>query len=54
MPKNTLLAWMRRGWVRFRRLPGYRGRCLCWADAAELVRLRELRDTAHGWWDPSL
>jgi DNA invertase Pin-like site-specific DNA recombinase len=54
MPKNTLLAWMRRGWVRFRRLPGYRGRCLCWADAAEFVRLRKLRDTAHGWWDPPL
>ena len=54
MPKNTLLAWMQRGWVRFRRLPGYRGRCLCWADAAELKRLRKLRDTSHGWWDPPL
>jgi hypothetical protein len=54
MPKNTLLAWMQRGWVRFRRLPGYRGRCLCWADAAELTRLRKVRDTAHGWWDAPL
>jgi hypothetical protein len=26
VPKNTLLAWMQRGWVQFRRLPGYRGR----------------------------
>jgi hypothetical protein len=54
MPKNTLFAWMQRGWVQFRRLPGYRGRCLCWADSAELVRLRKLRDMAHGWWDPPL
>ncbi len=54
MPKNTLLVWLRNGWVRFRRLPGYRGRCLCWADAAELKRLRQLRDTPHGWWDPLL
>ena len=54
LPKNTLFAWMRRGWVRFRRLPGYRGRCLCWADAAELKRLRQLRDTPHGWWDSPL
>jgi hypothetical protein len=54
MPKNTLLAWMQRGWVHYRRLPGYRGRCLCWANTAELVRLRKLRDTAHGWWDPPL
>ena len=54
MPKNTLFAWLKNGWVRFRRLPGYRGRCLCWADAAELKRLRKLRDTPHGWWDPPL
>jgi hypothetical protein len=54
MPKNTLLAWLKNSWVRFRRLPGYRGRCLCWADAAELKRLRKLRDTPHGWWDPPL
>jgi hypothetical protein len=54
MSKKRLFAWMQRGWVRFRRLPGYRGRCLCWADAAELVRLRKLRDTAYGWWNPPL
>jgi hypothetical protein len=54
MPKNTLHAWMKRGWVRFRCLPGYHGRCICWADAAELKRLRRLRDTPHGWWDPPL
>ena len=54
IPKNTLLAWMRRGWVRFRRLPGYRGRRIVWANAAERERLRRLRDTPHGWWDPPL
>ena len=54
MPKNTLFAWLKNGWVRFRRLPGYRGRCLCWADAADMKRLRKLRDTPHGWWDPPL
>ena len=40
--------------MQFRRLPGYRGRCLCWADAAQRKRLRKLRDTPHGWWDPPL
>ena len=54
MPKNTLFAWMRCGWLRFRRLPGYRGRCICWADGSELERLRRLRDTRHGWWDTPL
>ena len=54
-PKNTLFAWIKRGWVRVaRQLPGYRGRTICWADASELDRLRRLRATKHGWWDPSL
>jgi hypothetical protein len=54
-PKNTLLAWIKRGWVRVaRQLPGYRGRVICWADAEELHRLRHLRQTKHGWWDPPL
>jgi DNA invertase Pin-like site-specific DNA recombinase len=54
-PKNTLLAWIKRGWVRVaRQLPGYRGRVICWADAEELDRLRQLRQTKHGWWDPPL
>jgi hypothetical protein len=52
--RRARFAWLKNGWVRFRRLPGYRGRCLCWADAAELKRLRKLRDTPHGWWDPPL
>ena len=52
--KNTLHAWLRRGWVRYRRLPGYRGRCVCWADAGELKRLGRLAHTPRGWWDPPL
>lgn len=55
MAKNTLLAWVQRGWVHVaRQLPGYRGRLICWADAAELDRLRRLRAAKHGWWDPPL
>jgi DNA invertase Pin-like site-specific DNA recombinase len=54
MPKGTLLVWARKGWVRFRSLPGYHGSFLCWADRAELKRLRKLRSTPHGWWDPPL
>ena len=55
MGKNTLFSWIRRGWVRVvRRVPGYRGRVICWADAEELDRLRRLRQTKHGWWDPPL
>jgi DNA invertase Pin-like site-specific DNA recombinase len=55
MPKNTLFAWIKRGWVRvIRQLPGYRGRVICWADAEELDRLCQLRQTKYGWWDPPL
>ena len=46
--KNTLHAWLQRGWVRYRRLPGYRGRCVCWADAGELERLGRLARHATG------
>jgi hypothetical protein len=52
--KNTLHAWLQRGWVRYRRLPGYRGRCVCWADPGELDRLGRLARTPRGWWDPAL
>lgn len=55
MPKNTLSAWIKRGWVHVvRQFPGYRGRMICWADPGELDRLRQLRKTKHGWWDPPL
>jgi hypothetical protein len=48
--KNTLHAWLLRGWVTYRRLPGYRGPCVCWADAEELRRLRKLQQTPRGSW----
>jgi hypothetical protein len=54
VPKKTLYAWLRRGWVRYRELPGARAPWACWADADELRRLRQLRRTPHGWWDPPL
>lgn len=55
MPKNTAIAWIKRGWIRVvRQLPGYRGRMICWADPDDLERLRKLRQTKHGWWDPPL
>jgi DNA invertase Pin-like site-specific DNA recombinase len=52
LPKNTLHAWIRRGWVHVaRQLPGRLGRKICWADADEIDRLRRLRDTPRSWWD---
>ena len=52
--KSTLHSWLRQGWVRYRRLPGYRGRCICWADAEELDRLGQLARTPRSWWAPPL
>jgi DNA invertase Pin-like site-specific DNA recombinase len=53
MPKNTLLEWMRRGWVHVvRQLPGYRGRKICWADEVEMDRLVRLRDAKRRACDP--
>jgi hypothetical protein len=49
IPKNTLHAWMRRGWIRYRCLKGYRAPCLCWADAGELRRLQQLYRTPRNW-----
>jgi DNA invertase Pin-like site-specific DNA recombinase/uncharacterized protein YndB with AHSA1/START domain len=55
MPKNTLLEWVRRGWVHVvRQLPGYRGRVIFWADGKEFDRLQRLRTTSHHWWDGPL
>ena len=51
--KSTLHSWLHHGWVRYRRLPGYRGRCLCWADAEELKRLARLARTSRSWWAPA-
>jgi hypothetical protein len=52
--KSTLHSWLHRGWAQYRRMPGYRGRCVCWADAGGLERLGRLARTSRGWWDPAL
>ena len=55
LSKGALHSWTKKGWVRVQRqLPGYRGQLICWADADELARLRKLRGTSRGWWDPPL
>jgi hypothetical protein len=54
VPKKTLYAWLRRGWGHYRVLAGPRAPWVCWADDHELGRLRRLRQTPHGWWDPPL
>jgi hypothetical protein len=53
IPKNTLHAWRQRGWVSFRRPPGLRTPCVCWADPEELDRLRRLAQAPKGWWEPA-
>jgi DNA invertase Pin-like site-specific DNA recombinase/DNA-binding transcriptional MerR regulator len=53
IPKNTLHAWRQRGWVSYRRPPGLRTPCVCWADPEELDRLRRLARTPKGWWEPA-
>jgi hypothetical protein len=52
--KTTLHSWLHQGWVRYRRLPGSRGRCVCWADAEELERLGRLARTPRSRWAPPL
>ena len=52
--KNPLHAWVQRGWVRYRRLPEYRGRCVCWAEVGELERLGRSARAPRGPWDPAL
>lgn len=55
MPKNTLLEWVRRGWIHIvRQQPGYRGRKICWADELEIKRLIRLRDFKRRACDPPL
>jgi hypothetical protein len=55
LPKNTLHAWIRRGWVHVaRQLPGSLGRKICWADADEIDRLTRLRDKPRSWWNRPL
>ena len=52
MPSITWHSWLRRGWVRGRKLPsGRMGRWILWADGPELDRLRRLRACPRGWSD---
>jgi DNA-binding transcriptional MerR regulator len=55
IPRSTLHAWKQRGWLRaHRRLPGYRGQLIYWADIRELERLRQLRQAKWNFGDPPL
>lgn len=55
IPRTTLLSWIQRGWIHVsRRLPGYRGRIICWANASEFDRLQRLRRTKRYFGDPPL
>jgi hypothetical protein len=51
MPQPTVHCWVRRGWVRGRKLSGAGGRWVLWADAEELERLRRLRAYRRSWPD---
>ena len=51
MPQPTVHCWVRRGWIRGRKLPGTGGRWVLWADAEELERLRRLRAYRRTWAD---
>ena len=51
MPQPTVHCWVRRGWIRARKLPGIGGRWVLWADAEELDRLRRLRAYRRTWPD---
>ncbi len=55
IPQTTLHNWTQRGWLHVsRQLPGYRGMLVCWADPAELDRIRRLRQTPWHYGDPPL
>lgn len=55
IPRTTLLCWVQRGWIHIsRRLPGYRGAIICWANADEVDRLRQLRRAKRYFGDPPL
>ena len=49
MPRDTLHRWRRVGWVQARKLPVAGGAWVLWADAEELARLRQRRQTPRGW-----
>jgi DNA invertase Pin-like site-specific DNA recombinase len=52
MPIATLHRWRSVGWVSSRKVTAVRGRWAIFADAAELDRLRRLRDAPRGWPQP--
>ena len=52
MPIATMHRWQRVGWVRSRKVTAAGGRWGIYADTAELVRLRRLRDSPRGWPQP--
>lgn len=47
LPINTVYSWIYRGWITSERRPGLRFRIIR-ADAAEIQRLRALRDLPRG------
>ena len=52
MPIATLHRWRKVGWVHARKVTEAHGRWAIYADAEELQRLRQLRDTPRGWPQP--
>ena len=52
MPVATLHRWQRMGWVTSRKVTAARGRWAIYADASELQRLRDLRDSSRSWPQP--
>jgi len=52
MPIATMHRWQRVGWVTSRKVTAAGGRWAIYADTAELVRLRRLRDSPRGWPQP--
>jgi hypothetical protein len=49
---TTLHRWLTLGWINYQRLARHPRTIICWADADELKRLRQLRHARRGWWDP--
>ena len=52
MPIATLHRWQRVGWVTSRKVMEAGGRWAIYADADELVRLHQFRDSPRGWPQP--
>jgi DNA invertase Pin-like site-specific DNA recombinase len=53
--RTTIHDWMKLGWIEYRRVPRQARRLYaCWANAAELNRLRELARSPRHWYDPAL